>query len=207
MKFIATILSTLLITETLASSAQRLTWKGLTPVVQADSSTDVFGDRSHPTLNLLGYTEFDAADFVMGTASGLFGRDVRKQWTGCILGVPQMFLKAWGIFKEIDFKNITSIFTNFSKIQQIGTQLIGIATSVPTEIFACKDIVTELIGSVTWIIKHISITTVTTGLIANLSTRFMDIGADGVGIFTSFFAHDLYTTGLDIGSLVMALLN
>ena len=71
----------------------------------------------------------------------------------------------------------------------------------------CKDIVMEIIGSVTWIMKHISITTVTTGLLANLSTRFMDIGADGMGIFTSFFAHDFYKFGLDIGSLVMSLLD
>ena len=143
----------------------------------------------------------------MGTASGLFGRDVRKQWTGCILGVPQMFLGLWKIFTSINFADLTSIFTNFSKLTKIGTALFSVATKVPGEIFQCKDVVTEAIGSVTWIIKHISITTVTTGLIANLTTHILDIGSDGMGIFTSFFAHDFYTFGLDIGSLVMALLN
>ena len=206
MKFLSTILASILITETLASSSQKLTWKGLSPVVQADSK-DVFGDRSNPTINLLGYTEFDAADLVMGTASGLFGRDVRTQWTGCILGVPQMFLGIFAVFKGINFADITSIFTNFSKLQKIFTGLIGAASNVPTEIMACKDIVQEIIGSIGWIVKHISITTVTTGLLANLTTHIMDIIADGTGIFTSFFGHDLYTFGLDIGSLVMVLLN
>ena len=208
-----------MITQTLAaSSADMITWKGLnhvhcndedieraTPVVKAESE-DIF-DRSNPTVNLLGWTEYDAADLVMGSASGLFGRDVRTQWTGCVMGVPHLFLGIYKVFAAIDWLDLSNIFTNMGKMQGIFTDLIKALTEAPTEVMACKDIVMEIIGSVAWITKHISLTTVTTGLISNLSTRFIDMGADILGLFTSFFGHDLYTFGLDGGSLIISLLD
>ena len=66
-------------------------------------------------MPVMGYTDLDAIDYGEGVASGLFGRDVRGQWDGCIQGFPLLGYEMYVIAKNIitNLSNPVYLLTNF----------------------------------------------------------------------------------------------
>ena len=58
----------------------------------------LFQDEKHPAFNFLGVTEFSGYELTSGFASGVFHRDVKKEWGQCFKVVPQMIEKVNVIF-------------------------------------------------------------------------------------------------------------
>ena len=106
-----------------------------------------------------------------------------------------------------NFANIGQIFTNLSKLQKLFNIFIDLIKNGPADIKACSDIVQMGSQSVNWIIKHISLTTLTTGLIANLVANILTIATDGMDITSALFAKDYYRLGKDGGEIFMMLFN
>ena len=77
----------------------------------------------------------------------------------------------------------------------------------PKDVKDCSQIVVEGQEVITWTIKHISLTTITTGLLANLLGHIFAIVTDIWGLFSALVSHDFFTLGQDTGDLAMQLLN
>ena len=104
-------------------------------------------------------------------------------------------------------KDPVSLITDPNALQQVTDLGLTMFKEGPKDFKACFDMAGEGEESVVWIIKHISLTTITTGLIANLLGHGLTIASDLFGILTSFFGHDYYTIGQDTGDLVMQVIN
>ena len=61
----------------------------------------LFQDEKHPAFNFMGVTEFSGYDLTTGFASGVFHKDVKKEWGHCFAVVPQMVGKLNTIFTQV----------------------------------------------------------------------------------------------------------
>ena len=61
----------------------------------------LFQDEKHPAFNFLGVTEFSGYEMTTGFASGIFHRDVKKEWGHCFNVVPVIVANLSTIFTKI----------------------------------------------------------------------------------------------------------
>ena len=104
-------------------------------------------------------------------------------------------------------KNPLEFFKNMQKIQDVGTLFLKLIAEGPKDVKECSSIFTEVSRGVKWLIKHISITTVTSGLLLNLATNWMSMGTDGASMASALLARDWFKLGDDMGDFVMQLFN
>ena len=164
-------------------------------------------DDRTPHISFLGFSDIDVIDYFEGLFAGFSGKDVRSQWKGCVHGLPLLFFKLLGLMKEVifSFADITKLITNFDKMKEIFSLMFQIFTEAPDDIRECEQIGTEIAEFIAWIVKHISLATVTTGLLTNLLMHCMDLFTDTWGMFSGVFQHDYYKVGKSIGHIVFSL--
>ena len=182
-----------------------------TLLVVATLSTITADERRAPlfTIPVIGFTDLNAIDYTEGVASGLWGTDMRGQWSGCLNGFTGMFEEVIDIGKDI-FGNITNpaaLFTNLSKFQKIFNLIITIVKDGPKDFKQCAGIVDEVTTGVGFIIKKINLATLTTGLAVNVSTHIMGLITDIASMGSAIFGWDWYTLGQDQGEIFMILFN
>ena len=154
-------------------------------------------------MPILGYTDIDAIDYSEGFASGFFGKDVRDQWNACANGFPTMIMELKDLYDDLskNFVNPAELFENFGKLQKIVNFIFEIIKNGPKDVKGCQELASEGTNFIAWIVKHISLTTITTGLLANIATHVFDIATDVWAIVTEMFGKNYYQTGKDEGEL------
>ena len=161
------------------------------------------------TIPIFGFTDIDGINFAEGVASGSFGRDLRSQWSGCVMGFPSLIIEMKGLFTDLasTFTNPAEIFSNFSKLQKIANFVFDIIKTGPGDVKGCEELVNEGTQSVAWVVKHISLTTLTTGLLANVLANIFVLATDIWGMVTDLFSKDYYKIGYDGAEIMMLLIN
>ena len=178
-------------------------------LIQALLFTSVYCRPPLFRIPILGFTDIDAIDYSEGFASGFFGKDVREQWDSCAMGIPNMMLEFKALIDDLsaNFVNPAELFENFGKLQKIVNFFFDMIKNGPKDVKGCQELVTETTDFIAWIVKHVSITTVTTGLLANLVSHIFAIVTDVWSIVTEMFSKDYYSIGKDEGDLFTLLLS
>ena len=158
--------------------------------------------RGEPHLSFMGFSEFTVYDFAEGIASGWFREDARETWGQCVEGIPNMFLQFIDIFKMLAGSDITAVFTNWSKMTELFTAIVKNMGDAPQDLMACAAVGKDIGFFVSWILKHLTIQTITTSLATNALSHVTGLIADVGSLLTSIFKFDFYTIGYDIAEIL-----
>lgn len=159
-------------------------------------------------INIFGYNEDDAFDFTEGVASSLFQRDIRKDWSGCIEGFPELFLSVLDVYGGFDITNPFGVLKQMqdpTKIAQVGKVMMANAMTLSGELNSCKTVAADISDYAMFGLSNFKISTISTGLVSNLTTNYMKLIGNAGGMFTAFTSHDFYLLGQNIGDLAVDL--
>ena len=161
------------------------------------------------TIPIFGYTDIDAENYGEGLASGFLGKDVRSQYSSCIDGFPEIVTEFTDLINDLtaNFVNPAELVENFGKLQKIVNFVFDMIKKGPKDVKGCQELASETTYIAGWFVKHISITTVTTGLVTNIVTNLFTVFTDAWGLVTDMFGKNYYQIGKDEGELAMLLLN
>ena len=171
-------------------------------------TASIIDDRP-PTINILGITDIDMIHFFEGGLSGSFGRDMKAELDGCVDGMPEIENDLTEMFNEFarGFKNLATFFDNFGNIDKIVRMALKMFTTLPSEIKECTGLVDAGTSATMWWVKHFNLSTVTSGLGANLFLHGAKIASTGWDINAANWNKDYYKVGKDIGELLTMLFN
>ena len=91
---------------------------------------------------------------------------------------------------------------NFSKMSETMGSIAKNMGDAPKDFMACAGVGKDIGFFVTWIIKHISIQTITTSLATNSIQHITGLIGDASSLLTSVFKLDFYTMGYDITEIL-----
>ena len=95
--------------------------------------------------------------------------------------------------------------SKLSNVGQWGTMFGAVMKNMgdaPKEFMACAKVGADIGAFVAWILKHITIQTITTSLATNAIQHVTGLIADVGSLMTSVFKLDFYTIGYDISEIL-----
>ena len=165
--------------------------------------------KSEHLFEFMGLNEMSLVDLGAGFASGVFKKDVRKDWQGCFGALPNFMITLGiliGLLTKIDIANPMSIFSNIDMLSQLIQVGSTAMLSVPGEVMSCGAIAMEGYDVIIFIIKHLDIAADGVTILANLASHWWNIGTDIFGFFTSLFTFNLFEVGRNAGDAVILLI-
>ena len=100
------------------------------------------------------------------------------------------------------------ILTNLADPSKWPTMIAALMKNLgeaPKEFMACTSVGVDLGLFIAWLVKHITIQTVTTSLATNALAHVMGLITDAGSILSSLMSFDFYTLGFDIGEILWLL--
>ncbi len=176
-------------------------WASSFPQVEKTAGLDL------SSIGFLGYTLLDGVEFAEGVASGLFGEDVRSTWGQCLTDIPKIAMDGYDQVKDVKIDDPSDIGKDLSQASGLIGWIMSLLGKAPSDFKACPAIYTDSMHGFNWIVHHISLSQMGANVVSNIMANGLKIAGDGWEIVSSFTAHDLYTTGKDLGTVVMLLIN
>ena len=81
--------------------------------------------------------------------------------------------------------------------------VMSLLGKAPTDLAACSAIFTDGMSVFNFITHHLSLTQIGANMLSNILANGLKIAGDGVNFGTSFLAHDMYTSGKDLGEILI----
>ena len=156
----------------------------------------------------MGVTEFSGYELTSGFATGVFHRDVKKEWGHCFKVVPEMIGKVNSIFTQVvGLTTHPDPFALISIGMSIFTLISGLFSSGQEDINSCTSIYTEASQVINFILHHLDPAQLLMNVLGNVVSHLFDIFGDLFGLVTAIFSMDFFKIGKNSGELLMMIIN
>ena len=117
-----------------------------------------------------------------------------------IIGETTAFFK--NLFSG-DFVSIMTQTTN--RVMQKKERMMSLVTEIPAATVACTSVGLDIFALVMFIIKHITIQTVTSSLAINATSNAVGLASEAFSLMTSAFSLNFFGVGHAIGEILFYL--
>ena len=173
----------------------------------------------HFTIPVVGWSEQSVFDFGEGWASGWFRKNETDNWGPCIEGIPNFILEVVDVVPHDNIiGDTTTLFNNLiagdfsaistgamNKVYAKKEKLMHMVTEVPAMGVSCTAVGLDIAALVIFIVKHITIQTVTVSLALNASQNALGLAATAMSMVKDLVTFNFWGIGHGVGEILFYL--